>query len=108
MSLLNETYTKNKKEGLSFRQMCHAYQLDHSEPGAVQAKVTKVLAAVGEPEPSSYLPGCDPDSVVSAKPASAMEWSYAPESMWRGPNTPWGHNVLKLAKAMVATGFRQD
>ena len=108
MSLLNETYTKHKKEGLSFRQMCHAYQLDHSEPGAVQAKVTMALTAVGEPEPSSYLPGCDPDNVASAKTTSAMEWSYAPESMWRGPNTPWDHNVLKLAKAMVATGFRQD
>ena len=107
MSLLNETYTTNKKEGLSFRQMCHAYQLDHSQPGAVQAKVTTVLTAVGEPEPSSYLPGCDPDLTDCAK-TSVMEWSYTPDSMWRGPNTPWDHNVLKLAKAMVATGFRQD
>ena len=108
MSLLNETYTKNKKEGLSFRQMCHAYQSEHSEPGAIQAKATMALTAVGEPEPSSYLPGCDPDNVASVKTTSVMEWSYAPESMWRGPDTPWDHNVLKLAKAMVATGFRQD
>ena len=95
--------------GLSFRDMCHTDQLDHSAPGAIQAKVTMALTAVGEPEPSSYLPGCDPDNVASVKTTSAMEWSYAPESMWRGPNTPWDHNnVLKLAKAMVATGFRQD
>ena len=108
MSLLNEAYTQNKKEGLSFRQMCHAYQLDHSEPGAVQAKVTMALTAVGEPEPSSYLPGCDPDNVASAKTTSIMEWSYAPESMWHGQATLWDHNVLRLAKAMVATGFRHD
>ena len=108
MSLLNETYTKNKKEGLSFREKCHEYQSAHSEPGAIQAKVTMALTAVGEPEPSSHLPGCDPDNAASAKTTSVMEWSYAPESMWRGPDTPWDHNVLKLAKAMVATGFRQD
>ena len=108
MGLLNDTYMKNKKEGLSFRQMCQKYQSEHSKPGAIQAKITTALTAVGEPEPPSYLPGCDPDNVASAKTTSVMEWSYAPESMWRGPNTPWDHNVLKLAKAMVATGFRQD
>ena len=87
--------------------MCHAYQLEHSEPGAVEAKVTMALAAVGEPEAASYLPGCDPEQLGDCA-TSVMEWSYAPASMWRGPNTPWDHNVLKLAKAMVATGFRQD
>ena len=106
-SLLNESYRHNKKEGLSFRQMCHAYQSEHSQPGAIQAKVTTVLTAVGEPEPSSYLPGCDPDLTDCTK-TSVLEWSYTADSMWRGPNTPWDHNVLKLAKAMVATGFRQD
>ena len=94
--------------GLSFRQMCHTYQLDHSEPGAIQAKVTTALTALGEADPSVYLAGWGPEDVASAKATSAMQWSYAPESMWRGPSTPWGHNVLKLAKAMVATGFRQD
>ena len=108
MSLLSETYKNNQKEGLSFKKMCYTYQLEHSEPGALGAKVTMALTAVGEPEPSSYLPGCDPDNVASAKTTSVMEWSYAPESMGRGPNTPWDHNVLKLAKATVATGFRQD
>ena len=107
-SLLNESYRQNKKEGLSFRQMCHAYQSEHSEPGAIQAKVTMASTAVGEPEPSSYLPGWYPDLGESPKTTSVLEWSYAPEAMWRGPNTPWDHNVLKLAKAMVATGFRQD
>ena len=108
MGLLNDTYMKNKKEGLSFRQLCQKYQSEHSKPGAIQAKITTALTAVGEPEPPSYLPGCDPDNVASAKTTSVMEWSYAPESMWRGPNTPWDHTVLKLAKAMVAAGFRQD
>ena len=28
--------------------MCHTYQLGHSEPGAIQAKATKALMAVGE------------------------------------------------------------
>ena len=107
MSLLNETYTKNKKEGLSFQVLCHEYQLEN-QTADLQAKVTMALTAMGVPVPSSYLPGCDPDNVGSVRTTSVLEWSYAPESMWRGPNTPFDHNVLKLAKAMVATGFRQD
>ena len=82
--------------------MCQKYQSEHSKPGAIQAKITTALTAVGEPEPLSYLPGCDPDNVASVKTTSVMEWSYAPESMWRGPQSPYDHNVLKLAKAMVA------
>eukprot|EP00974_Lingulodinium_polyedra_P028257 2726578-Lingulodinium_polyedra.AAC.1 len=43
-----------------------------------------------------------------ARATNFTRWSHAPGSMRRGrPATPWGHNVLKLAKAMAATGFRQ-
>ena len=74
MSLLNGIYTKNKKEGLSFRQIAHTYQLDHSEPGAIQAKATRALTAVGEPDPSSYLTALDdPDNWASAKTTSVVE-----------------------------------
>ena len=43
--------------GLSFRQMCHTYQVDHSEPGASQAKVTTAWTAMGEEDPPVYLVG---------------------------------------------------
>ncbi len=37
---------------------------------------------------------------------SALSWSYDDESMWRGP--PENRRVMRLARAIVTTGFRPD
>lgn len=106
-ALLTSAYKKNKEEGRSFRQMCYEYQLAHSDPGAAKDNAAKVLTAVGVAEPGELI-AWNPENMERTQATCVLQWSYAPESMWRGPATPWDHNVLKLAKAMVASGFRQD
>ena len=68
--------------------------------------ITKGYCELGVEDPEEVL-NMSPEEMEGGRTTGFVHRSYAPESMWRGPTTPWGHNVLKLAKAMAATGFRQ-
>ena len=64
------------------------------------------MRQVGVDDPNPWL-SCA-NNPEEASHTTVLQWSYAPESMWRGSHTPRDITVVKLAKAMVAVGFRKD
>lgn len=89
------------KDRGSFADLVHKYQLTLSKPGAAIAKVNSFIAHT-DAEP--WAPAA---AVVHGQfDTCLLQWSYDARTMWRG--APQNPNVFRIAKSIIAVGFRKD
>ena len=92
------------KERVSFADHAYCYQLRHSRPGEALAKLNGMLT-------KTDIPIVDMDMLKQPTEPGHLDtvivqWSFKAQSMWRGE--PQNPNVYRIAKSIIAVGFRKD